>query len=278
MSIITISRGTFSGGQDIALCAAKRLGYRCISREILVESAKQYGISEEKLFKAITEVPGIMEHLHSTRKKYLACLRATLISLAKDDNIVYHGHAGHLLLRGIPDTLKVRVIANMEFRIQSLISRQSLSREEAIKYIKKVDEERIKWTRFLYHVDWYDPRLYDMVINLDHMTLGGACDVLYRTASLEERQATAESPNLMEDLVLSSHLEAMIANVGNISGSENIEIEAHGGVVTIRGTVGTLVDTDRIRKIVWTTPGVKDIISQMRVQLPGLTTAIIDKN
>ncbi len=36
MSIITISRGVFSGGEALAECVAVRLGYRCIDRDTLV--------------------------------------------------------------------------------------------------------------------------------------------------------------------------------------------------------------------------------------------------
>ena len=46
MAIITISRGTFSGGLQVAECVAEKLGYRCVSREVLVNAAKQYGVLE----------------------------------------------------------------------------------------------------------------------------------------------------------------------------------------------------------------------------------------
>ena len=47
MSIITISRGTFSGGKAIAECVAENLGYACVSREILSDAAETYGVSAE---------------------------------------------------------------------------------------------------------------------------------------------------------------------------------------------------------------------------------------
>ncbi|MFC1980417.1 cytidylate kinase family protein, partial [Chloroflexota bacterium] len=62
MAIITISRGTFSGGQSLAEDVAKKLGYRCISREVLVEAARQYDVAEESLRKTLIEKPGFLEH------------------------------------------------------------------------------------------------------------------------------------------------------------------------------------------------------------------------
>jgi cytidylate kinase len=276
VAIITISRGTFSGGQRLAECVAEKLGCRCISREVLVETARLYGIPEEKLSGAISDTPAVMEHLHSERKRYLACIRAALIRAAKDYNLVYHGHAGHFLLKGVPRVLRVRVIANMAFRIRALTENNNLIREEAIQVIKRLDENRLKWTKFLYHMDWRDPSLYDVVINLDHVSLSGACEIVYNTARIEQYQPTPEARKLMDDLVLSSHLEAMIANTRGISGGEDIEIEADGGLVTIRGTVGSLVDADRVRMLVRKTPGVNQVNSRMQVRLSGFSLAAID--
>ena len=275
MAIITVSRGTFSGGQSLAERVAEKLGYRCISEEVLLEAAKEYDVPEEKLFEALTKKPGMLERLTVERAHYITYIRAALCKEAKDDNLVYHGHAGHLLLKGVPHLLRVRVIANMEFRIKAAMDRHQLSREEAIEFIKRVDEERVRWTRFLYHVDWRDPSLYDVVINLDHVSLSGACDIVCRTVSLDEFKRTPKSPKIMDDLGLSTHLEAIIANTRSISGREEVEIEADRGVVTIRGTVESLVDADRVRMIVRQVPGVKEINSKMRVRLPVSTSAKI---
>ncbi len=272
MAIITISRGTFSGGRSLAECVAAKLGYRCISREVLAGAAKQYGAPEEKLYEALTEKPGVLERLTGGRTRYLAYIRAALCKEARDDNLMYHGHAGHLLLKDFPNVLRIRVIAKMEFRITAAMERHHLSREKAIEFIKTVDEKRVRWTRFLYHVDWTDPSLYDLVLNLDHLSLAGACEVVCHAASMPQYETTLESQKIMDDLVLSSNVRAIIATHKEISDG-NVAIEADEGVVTVRGMVGSLVDADRVRMIVRKVPGVKEINSKMLVRLAGVTTA-----
>lgn len=268
MAIITISRGTFSGGQSLAECIAQKLGYRCLGREVLVEAAKRYGVPYDKLAEALTKKPGILEYLTKERKHYLTCIRAALCKEAKDDNLVYHGHAGHLLLRGVPDVLRVRVVANMEFRIRALTDHHNVSKEQAVQYIKKMDEERIRWTRFLYHEDWQDPALYDVVINLDSMNISGACETVCHLVDMEQFKTTSLWRKAMDDAVLSSHLMALLATNKSISGE--VEIKADGGVVTISGTVESLSDADRVRMVVRNEPGVREIDSQMRVRLAGI--------
>ena len=39
MAIITVSRGTYTGGQTVAQQLAERLGFECLSREELMEAS-----------------------------------------------------------------------------------------------------------------------------------------------------------------------------------------------------------------------------------------------
>jgi cytidylate kinase len=264
MAIITISRGTFSGGQTLAECLAEKLGYRCISREVIVRAAGQYGAPLEKLSDALAEPPGFLERLTTERVHYLAYIRAAIYKEVRNDKVVYHGHAGHLLLREIPLVLRVRVIADMEFRIKAAMERSNLSREKAIKFIKDIDEKRVKWTRFLYHADWYDPALYDIVINLEHISIDDACGLVSYIASLDKFKSTPETRKIMDDMVLSTEVRAAVAReAGNSDGG--IEIEADGGAITISGSVGSLVEADKIREIARKMTGVKEINSKMRI-------------
>ncbi len=84
---------------------------------------------------------------------------------------MYHGNAGHLLLKGGPHVLRVRIIAPMEFRLKMAQDRLKLSRAEALDYIARMDQDRRKWAQYLYGVDWGDPANYDIVLNLEHMTI-----------------------------------------------------------------------------------------------------------
>jgi cytidylate kinase len=205
-----------------------------------------------------------MERLTTERVHYLAYIRAAIYKEVRNDNVVYHGHAGHLLLREIPQVLRVRVIADVEFRIKAAMERNNLSREKAIKFIKDIDEKRVKWTRFLYHADWYDPALYDIVINLEHISIDDACGLVSYIVSLDKFKSTAETRKIMDDMVLSTEVRATVAReAGNSDGG--IEIEADGGAITISGSVGSLVEADKIREIARKMPGVKEINSKMRI-------------
>jgi len=268
MAIITISRGTFSGGKALAECVAERLGYRCISREVLVKAAREHGVPLERLSKALNEVPGILERMSLERVHYLAYVQEALIKEVRDERLVYHGLAGHLLLKGVPHILKVRVIANMEFRIKAAMERRNLNRHDAIEFIKKIDVRRDKWVSFLYNVNRNDPSMYDLTINLDRISLSSACDIVCLNASQGEFQTTPESQEHLADLILSTEVRTKIASDSDII-DDRIEIDAHNGIITIGGTVYSFEDTDRVRELVRQQPGVKDIESRLRVSFPA---------
>ncbi len=265
MAIITISRGTFSGGQSLAECIANKLGYRCISREVLVDASKEYGIDEKKLYKALIEKPGILERLRLDRYFYIACIQAALLKEVKDNNVVYHGHAGHLLLREVPHVFRVRVIANQEQRIKAAMERHGFNRYESLEYIENVDKQRAKWTKFLYHIDWYDPSLYDVLMNLEHISISGACDIICDAANMEEFKTTTELLRTIDDLSLSADAKARVIAHENLR-DVDINIKSRWGVLTIKGTVGLPEEEEMIKKIVQNTPGVRTVNSDIRVR------------
>lgn len=206
MAIITISRGAFSEGKKLAECLSEKLGYRSISREILIQAASAAGISEQKLLKAIEQPVSEKERLglDIDRLHYLSFIQAALCEEAKDDNIVYHGFGGHVLLIGIPHLIKVKVIAAMELRAKLAMETLKFTREEAVAYLVHMDDLRTKWTKFLYNVDWNEPSQYDKVIDFDKTTMTDACNGIVDMTKYPEFQTTEASRKAMNDLLLIS--------------------------------------------------------------------------
>src|SRR5579863_10172382 len=150
MSVITISRGAFSGGELLAECLSHELGFRCVDREVIVERAAAHGVSQEELRDALQRPPTLLERIQHKKYLYLVLIQAALIEEVRTGKAVYHGNAGHLLLRGGPHILRVRIIAPVEFRLNMAQDRLKLTRAEALDYITRADNDRRKWTQYLY--------------------------------------------------------------------------------------------------------------------------------
>ena len=142
MSIITISRGSYSYGKEVAERVAKHLEYQCLSREIILDASDQYHVPEIKLVKAIHDAPSILERLGHKKSRFIAFYQSALSGRMQSDNIVYHGLAGHLLLKGVPHILKVRINADLEDRVKNEMEREGIPKHEARTMIVRDDEER----------------------------------------------------------------------------------------------------------------------------------------
>jgi cytidylate kinase len=258
VAIITISRGSFSGGKMLAETLARRLGYRYIDRNQVIRKAAEWGVSQDDLRTAIEKPPSFLGQSQHTKYIYLAFIQAALAEDVRQGDAIYHGLAGHLLLGKGLRVLRTRIIAPMEFRIDQVQQRMNLQRKEAIEYIETVDADRRKWTRFLYGVDWADASLYDLVLNLEQISVQEACEAICALANSKSFQPTSETQAAIEDLALASCVKANLA-MNPATCDLQFEVAASNGLVSVKGDIDTPGQVKKIRDFVETIPGVRKL-------------------
>ena len=266
MSIITISRGSYSQGETIATKLATKLGYECFSREVLLEASKDFNIPEVKLVRAIHDSPSILDRFTYGKEKYIAYIQAAVLKHLQKDNVVYHGLAGHFFVTGISHVLKVRIIADMEDRVRREMEQEEISTKEAVRILKQDDEERRKWSKHLYGIDTWDPSLYDLVIHIGKITVEDAVKIISQTVGLKQFQTTPESQKAIKDLALAAEVRAVLVNR-----KPDVEVIAQEGIVYLLTKVGESQDPGLIRdleRIAKGVAGVKEVKLQGRSQTP----------
>ena len=268
MAIITISRGTMSGGESLAKCLSEKLSIPAVSQEILQEASDRFGISQSLLLQQLEKTKGLIRGPSSERSLYLTAIQLALAERAQKGPFVYYGHAGHLLMKGVPQVLKVQVIAPLNRRAQKLAETQKISLEEAKKSIEKMDEGRIKWSRFLYDVDWRDASLYDLVINLDSIGIESACAMIICTVNQKEFVESPESRIIIEDFLLASQVKAELAGHDRTKGLE-LEVSSKQGEVTISSRIetGGIFRSGRHQ--------IKNDLIEVAKQVPGVKKVLI---
>jgi cytidylate kinase len=259
MSIITISRGSYSRGKEVAEELAQKLGYECISRDILLEASDEFNIPEIKLVRALHDAPSILERFTHGKERYVSYLRSALLQHVLKDNVVYHGLAGHYFLRGIPHVLKVRIIADMESRVEEEMKRENISAAEALHILEKDDEERRKWGLKVYGTDTWDARLYDMVLHIKNLTVGDAVDILFETVHKPVFQTTVRTQKIINDLALSAKVQACLVKIAPM-----VKVTADDGAVTIGNIDDSLASKNGImaamKELAANVGGVKEVI------------------
>ncbi|MFZ5564482.1 MAG: AAA family ATPase [Thermodesulfobacteriota bacterium] len=233
MPVITISRGSYSRGKEVAETVAARLGYECISRDVLIEASELFNIPEIRLVRAIHDAPSVLDRFHYGKERYVAFIRAALLRRVQQDNVVYHGLAGHFFLQNIPHVLKVRIIADMEDRVAEEMKRESISAEKARAMLKKDDEERRKWGLSLYGIDTADAGLYDMVLSIKTMDVEDVVDLIVSTVNRPGFHTTPESQQILDDLTLAAQVEIAL-----VEDFPKVRVTAAQGAVDVYLTVG----------------------------------------
>lgn len=262
MAIITICRGTDTGGRELAERLSKDLRYRLLSREdLLADTASYFGASEDVLQSALEQKPGFLEGRGLKKRQYLQCVQAIMAKAVQANDIVYHGQAGHLLLPGIPHHLRMRVVQDMEHRINLEMEAGKPSREKAIECIEELDRKRASWMKWVHGVDINDPTVYDMVINLERLPLA-VVSAMVAQAVMLHFQSTAESQRIMDNLVLATEVQARLGLNRDIS-DDRIGVSADGGVITLTASVRSHADVERAKEFVRQIPGVVEVRSDL---------------
>ncbi len=258
MPIITISRGSFSGGKMLAEAVAQVLGYRCIDRDQIIQKAEAWGVSQDDLRTAIEKPPTFLGQSQQTKYIYLAFIQAALTEEVRTGQAIYHGLGGQFLLGKGPHVLRTRIIAPMEFRLEQVQNQLKYSRKEALAYIDRMDQDRRKWTKFLYDVDWTDASCYDLVLNLEQMNVQEACDVVCCVSQLKCFEFTPACKRTIDDLALASQVKAHLAMHPSTANFQ-FNVEAENGSVSVAGGIIDPDQSKQIRKIVQNVPGVTSL-------------------
>jgi len=229
MSIITISRGSYSHGKEVAETVAQKLGYECVARDVLLEASKEFNIPEIKLLHALKDAPSILDRFTYGKEKYIAYIQTAILKHLQKDNVVYHGFAGHFFVDGgVSHVLKVRIIADLEDRIRLVMARDNVNRQAAIHHLKEIDAQRHKWSHSLYGIDTWDPSLYDLVIHIKHITVEDAAKIIIDAVNLPGFQKTEASQQAIDDLATAAVVKAALVAI-----HPAIEVSAKGGEINI---------------------------------------------
>ena len=286
MTIITISRGAFSRGKEVAEKVAQRLGYQSVSGEVILGASHKFHIPPQTLDQALHDAPTFFDRLSSKKQKYIAYMASEVLACFKKDNVVYSGLAGPFFTNTLSHVsaeilayckndnvsyfgfaeqffagtvshlFTVRIIADMEDRLLTLMKEQHLNREQAIHFLKKEDQARKAWSRQFYGVDT-DLSLYDLVIHIRKLTVDDAVDIICETAAKPKFRALPESQKAIENLALAAEIRAALLD--NYPGCA-VVAQGKSVEIFVRYTLHTdTMSPDKVTDQVLKIPGVSTV-------------------
>jgi cytidylate kinase len=260
--IVCISRGSLSRGKELAELLARKLDYAVLSREDLIEAATREGIQVGKLETSMMNPRTFTERLARERDHYLAFSTAYLCDRIREGPLVYHGRTGHLLLRNVSHVMRVRVVADAEYRINATMRSLGIEREAACKYLAAVEEDRKNWVRSMYGVSWEDASQYDVVVNVERMSVENTASALVSMAQLPDFHMTPASRRAMEDLHLAARARVRLARDPRTART-GFTVVAHGGAVTVTYLPHDMEVADDVQRVLDGVEGAEEVRATM---------------
>jgi len=274
MAILTISHEMGSGGAEIGMAVATRLGYTHVDNEELLGRAQRYGLAEDRLARLVEDRPSWVERFDAETRRCIIALQVVLYEFAQDDNVVLMGGGGQWLLRGVPHVLRTRIVAPFPERVTRLTATLSAQGRERVtpktvaQFIRRDDIQKTARMRYLFDADVKDPNLYDILINTAAFSREAAVNLLADVARRPELVTTDAARQLVGDRVVASQVEVALAGHPDMR-RYRIDLESTRGLVTLDLPAG--VDPDVAVAVARGVSGVENVklrIAEMPVVTP----------
>jgi cytidylate kinase len=201
--VISINREMGSGGRTIGEKLAEKLGVQFYDKALINALVDKYHLTVEEIEKLkgqnnswwsnFARVIGIGNGLAKpvfyntsmgaepellTTEEMFRTEKEILKGIAQEESCVITGRTGFYVFRDHPNHLNILIQAPMEHRIQRVMRKRQISREEAEKAIRKVDKMRENYVNKYTGTSRYDTRNYDLVISSEGKTEEEIADLI----------------------------------------------------------------------------------------------------
>ena len=188
----------------IAREVANRLGWTVYDRELLHRIADDMGVPR-RLVESVDErhigwlgvcLEGFLSANGVNQSAYFRRLVEALFSLAAHGECVIVGRGATEILPPAT-TLRVRLVAPLDFRIEAVKREHGISQKEAAQRVATTDEERNRFITSHFSIDPTDSSNHDLVLNVSRFSQEECADCILAalTASATVRpQASSRRP------------------------------------------------------------------------------------
>lgn len=259
MPVISIFSGTFCKEESIVRALHKDTENKLVTdKDIIAEASRLCGTAETKIKKAFSARTSVFNKFTHERERSIAYLKLALAQMLSVDKLILAGFAGQVIPRDVSHMLRVCLIADMKTRLFEAAKEQDVSESEAIKLIRKQDEDRTFWIHNMFNSnDPWDPSLYDIIIPTDKLGIEDAVALIKENLGKDAVKITDRSTKAVEDFFLAANVEVALVKEGH-----NVRVTAKDGTITLTIDKHVLMLSrleSELTSIVQKLPGVKSV-------------------
>ena len=178
--VITISREVGCNGVKLAHMLAENLNnknpaaqWKVISKEVFFESAKELNMSPEQLRKTLSQrekfyfeeiIKAFNDKKYKSGPTIAKTTREVIMHFATNGYCIIVGRAGNIIAKDLKTALHIRLTAPLDYRIKTIMDNNGLTRENAIRFINQVEEERKAFRESVLGAKIHD-EMFDIMLN-----------------------------------------------------------------------------------------------------------------
>lgn len=172
MAVITISRQAGSGGRFVAQNLVESLGYHLMDYLTVERILQSYGLEQFKdLYGTLPDFWERFTRKGAERDELNFLLRSVTLAAAHHGNVVMLGRGCFAPLQGMADVLNVRLQAPLDTRIDRIVDRLQLTRDEAEAFVAEKDALVAEFAKHSYGLSPEEAAYFDLVVDTSKVTL-----------------------------------------------------------------------------------------------------------
>lgn len=263
MPVIALFSGTFCREEALLRRLCDGTGFRkVIDSEIVAQAVRISGMPSPKIAKAFSGKTSVFNRFTHERERSISYLKNALAEILFEDNLVLEGFAVQLIPPGVTHVLRVCLIADLAFRASVAAEDHGMEQEEAVKLIRRQDEERASWVQIVRNKkDPWDPSLYDILAPTDKKSAEEILSLVQSTLGKDILRVTKRSRSALEDFLLASQVEVALLKEGH-----NVGVSSQDGELTLTINKHVLMLSrleEELKGIAGRVPGVKAVTTKV---------------
>lgn len=266
MPLITITASAGTKGNEIAQLVANKLGIGFFGDTELKSILIDIEMTVSSDYQFDQQAPGFWERLRSREPQlYLDAMAAAVYNIARHGEGVIIGHGSQLLLRDFDCAFHVRLISEINKRVENLVSNQGLNRDAALNLIANYDKAQEEFFRYAFQVALDTASLYDLTLNMSKMKARTTANLIVEAVQSDDIQSCSlDALSSMKRLTQERKIHsALLENNIDIS-TLNIVVPELGNAF-INGAAVSQEEMTRIAGIVRNVEGISHVDTDLSV-------------
>ncbi|HUR90242.1 MAG TPA: cytidylate kinase family protein [Ramlibacter sp.] len=265
MPVIALTQEMGSLAKDVAVRLGETAGLQVMRHEVAENIAGRMHLPTSLIRRLREGKAGLRERMGTDAHRVAIYTAEEVFTLAQRGNAVLRGWGATVLLRAVPHIVTVRITRPFAQRVDWLMDHLGITDHEAAEAeVRRSDEAHAHRMHSQFGVTWGDPLLYDIVINMERLSVDSAVAQILALAARPEFQETQDSRERLEGLALSARIRALL-KADEATSDTNIGIEAVRGKVTLTGLVLDDAELREVARVVGAVAGAGNVDNKLRV-------------